>query len=299
MRGTIVGARHVRVLLALAGVGATMAAASSTAVAAVPTCAGGTREAPVTLTGTYNSNVVVEGNCALNGGPVVIRGNLTIKEGASLSGLYGMNHLPSGGPAPRLTVYGNVLVKPGAALDIGCEPVFQKCSDDPQTGEEEPGTLASRERIYGNLTATGSFLVVVHATRVAGDVSERGGGPGLDGCSAYSDFEDMQIAGNIAVTGLESCWLGFARDRVAGNMTVANDQLSDPDAIEILANRIGGNLACRGNKSVWDSVESGPEGFPRIPQPNKVGGRRSGQCVYESATTLEQYEKGELGTEPF
>ena len=66
-----------------------------------------------------------------------------------------------------------------------------------------------------------------------------------------------------------------------------NNKLGDPDAIEIEANHVGKNLSCQGNSSVWDSHElSMTSNFPRGPSPNTVHGKRSGQCVLATPTTM-------------
>jgi hypothetical protein len=112
----------------------------------------------------------------------------------------------------------------------------------------------------------------------------------------YSDYEDSSIQGNLHVIGLTSCWLGVARVQVGGNLHMIDDQLADPDAIEILANQINGNLLCQQNSRVWDSAEENFESlFPRVPQPNTVNGHRIGQCVLASPTT----EGGPSGPGPF
>ena len=95
---------------------------------------------------------------------------------------------------------------------------------------------------------------------------------------------------------LESCWLGLARLKVAGNMRIIRNQLADPDAIEILSNVIHGRLACRENSQVWNSAEVSEETlYPRTPEPNTVFGVRVGQCRLASPET----EGGEPGPGPF
>ena len=88
------------------------------------------------------------------------------------------------------------------------------------------------------------------------------------------------------VSGLTSCWLGVIRDHVERSVTLVNDLLADRDAIEVVSNRIGGNLSCSENSMVWDSADAvQDQTFPRIPGSNKVDGHRSGQCGLSSATT--------------
>jgi hypothetical protein len=76
---------------------------------------------------------------------------------------------------------------------------------------------------------------------------------------------------------------------------VFNNQMADPDAIEILSNHVHRNLNCRRNSMVWDSSDIGEELFPREPHPNTVDGNRKGQCVLSSPTT----EGGPSGPDPF
>jgi hypothetical protein len=117
----------------------------------------------------------------------------------------------------------------------------------------------------------------------------------LLGPPAYSAYEDSTIGGSVDLKGIKGCWMGMARDQVHGSVRVFNNQLADPDAIEIVLNDIHGNLNCRRNSMVWDSGELGPDLFPRQPQPNTVDGKRRGQCVLASPTT----EGGPSGPGPF
>jgi len=124
----------------------------------------------------------------------------------------------------------------------------------------------------------------------------------------FSDVEDSRIGGNVAISGLKSCWLGLARVKVGGSVTVSNNTMADPDAIEILATQIAKDLSCTGNshpaaasppgdQPVWDSADISPAGtlYPRGAEPDTVGGTRSGQCVLASPAT----QGGPLGPGPF
>jgi hypothetical protein len=82
---------------------------------------------------------------------------------------------------------------------------------------------------------------------------------------AYSAFEGNTINGRLSVTGYQSCWLGLLRNAVRGTVTVDNNLLADPDAVEIASNSVSGNLVCSGNS---DAILG--EGSP-----NTV----SGQCA--------------------
>lgn len=162
-----------------------------------------------------------------------------------------------------------------------------------------PYRLTSFGRVSGNMIENAPLGVVVHNSAIGGNIKETGGGGGLS-CvpptsgpfarfksPVYSDYEDSSVGGSLAISGLRSCWLGVARVKVHGNLSFTNNKLGDPDAIEILSNRVGNDLSCRGNTSVWDSREkSMTANFPRLPEPNTVRGKRSGQCVLSTPTTI-------------
>ena len=273
----------------------TMAAGAATATAAAPVCGTATGP-PGVLVGTYNSNVIVEGTCLVNSGLAVVRGNLTVMPGGTLVAAFGLNHRGASPAGSSLRINGNLIGQAGATLLVGCTPRSFPCIDD--TGK--PPTLSSRTRVFGNLTSAGTLSTIVHNDTINGNVSQTGGGGGFN-CEpeeheAFSAYEDTTINGNVTVQRLESCWLGLNRLRVQGNVRIVENRLFNKDAIEILANHIGGNLACRENSMVWNSAEeSFGSLFPRIPMPNTVNGKRSGQCVLASPET----EGGPLGPGPF
>jgi hypothetical protein len=282
--------------------GVLTAGAGPAAAAGEPQTCSGTSDSPGVLAGTYSSNVVVSGFCAVNAGPAVVNGNLTVRPNSALVAAFGLND-QTGTGSSSLTVNGNLKVESGSALILGCTPVSFGCFDDPN--QNNP-TLSSPGSVSGNLDASQPLAVIVHNSVIGGNVSEAGGGGGLScdpsgvfsdfGIPPYSDYEDSSIGGSLGVTGLTSCWLGMARDQVSGNMNVVNNQLLDPDAIEILSNQIGGNLLCQQNSNVWDSFDLSDTGlYPRQPAPNTVNGNRVGQCVLASPAT----EGGPPGPGPF
>jgi hypothetical protein len=262
----------------------------------------GTPEAPGTLVGEYRGNVSIEGTCKVDAGPAVVRGDLTVGEGSTLLAAYGLNDETGEGPS-NLTVYGDLRVLTGATLVMGCEPEYFPCLDDPNPAEP---TLSGTGTVLGNLSALGALGVIVHHSIISGRVRQLGGGGGKTcepsgpfvqfGSPVYSAYEDTIIRGGMAVRGVESCWLGLARLAIYGHLHVIDDQLADPNAIEILSNEIHGKLICEGDSQVWDSaeVEKGKL-YPRIPEPNTVFGERKGQCVLASPET----EGGEPGPGPF
>ena len=278
--------------------------APGTALASPPIC-GTLHGPPGTLAGTYSSNVIIEGTCNVNAGPATVRGSITIRPGGQLLAAFALDHRSTTPRSTsRLLVNGNITAQAGSTLILGCDPQSYPCEDDPANkNPEEAPTLSSRSQVFGNINSREAFSVIVHNDRINGNVSQNGGGGGIT-CfpeaappfSNYSAYEDTTVRGNVNVSNMASCWLGINRLRVNGNVTVNNNQMADPDAIEILANRINGNLGCRENSMTWNSVEEHMSStFPRIPMPNTVIGNRSGQCKLASPLT----EGGETGPGPF
>jgi hypothetical protein len=239
---------------------------------------------------------LVKGFCAVKDGPAHVVGTLTVSPGSSLAAAFGLNHSTHHGGS-RLSVTGDLVVGRGATVILGCKVVAGgagfPCLDEPN--QKKP-TLSSAESVNGSLIENAPLGVVVHNSMIGGNVEESGGGGGLN-CKptgpfkafkspVYSDYEDSLVRGNLQVTGLASCWLGVARVNVHGDLGFTNDKLSDPDAIEILANHVGKNLSCTGNSSVWDSADTSSALFPRAAEPNAVHGTRSGQCVLSSPVTM-------------
>jgi hypothetical protein len=107
-------------------------------------------------------------------------------------------------------------------------------------------------------------------------------------------YEDLTVAGSTSVSGMKSCWLGFQRDYFGKGLTVTNNAMADPDAIEVGNNLVNGNLSCAGNTNsvpasaaVWDTSDVSPGAlYPRKYKPNiVVHGTRSGQCNSSTPTT--------------
>ena len=276
---------------------ALVVAAVVVGIGAAPAVAGGkntcsgTLDSPGTLAGTVHGNLTVQGACVVDAGAAVVTGNVTVAPGAALVALFGTGD-------SNLTVGGNFKVQNGGAAAIGCNPDSNPCADDP--------SLTSSDSIKGNFIASQALGVVIHNTSIGGNFEQHGGGggftcdtsPGVFGLfqsPVFSALEDSTVGGNLSISNVSSCWMGTARVDVGGNASYINNQLADPDAIEIVFNTIHGNLNCRGNSMTWDSGDLTDNLYPRAPQPNTVFGKRGGQCVLASPAT----EGGPFGPGPF
>ncbi len=222
------------------------------------TCAGG----PIAA-GTYRS-LTVTGECAVAAGAVTVTGSLTVAPGAALLAAFG---------GSDLNVGGNLVVESNASLILGCEPEAFNCLND--------ASLATNDHVGGNLTADGALLVLAHHNTIGGNVTQSGGGGGVNcstfplgsgGPPAYSTYEDNTIGGNASVSGLRTCWLGFIRNTVARNVNFNDNVTFDQDGNEVVTNVVAWNLNCSGNSpapQVGDSAGA----------TNTVGRKATGQCV--------------------
>lgn len=262
--------RRLSSLLGGAAVAAAMVAATPGGVSADggATCQGGSIAA-----GTYSS-LAVAGICAMNTGNVRVTGNLTVLPGGVLVAIFS---------GSNVEVRGNVTVGGGAMLIMGCEPFAFPCANDPDAGTG--GTLAASAKIGGNLTAENALAVLVHNVSVGRNLTLIGGGGGVScdpnpiltafsGFPAppYGTFEDVGIHGNASISGFRSCWLGFFRNTVGGNVTFNDNITADPDGNEVATNTIGGNLNCELNSPDPQIGDSGGA-F------NSVAGKATGQCA--------------------
>ncbi|MGO9500518.1 MAG: hypothetical protein ACLPUO_02780 [Streptosporangiaceae bacterium] len=281
MGGLVLGVLTGGLAVASASVARTGASVSS------HTCSG-TAKAPGTLAGTY-SQVVVSGVCAVNGGRARVRHNLVIASGGALLAVFGLNDHTRHGRS-SLIVGGNLIVQPGASLAMGCDRQYDHafghtsanfaCADDPHPNRP---TLWSHDTVGGSLIARHPLGVVVHNSSIRGNVTETGGGGGLN-CKpagvfkvfkspAYSDYEHTGIGGSMTVTGLRSCWFGSIYDHVHGSLTISGNIMADPDAMEVVTNTIRRNFACRGNRPAIQFGDSDGDS-------NRVGRRATGQCGF-------------------
>jgi hypothetical protein len=273
-----------RVAVAAVALGGLVGFAPAAGAASGTHVCSGTFQNPGVLVGTYN-DVSVQGVCAVPAGPAVVRGNLSVSRGSVIVAAFGMNH-------SRLEVHGDLWVEQDGGAVLGCNTTSSSCIDDPNP--DHP-TLSSHATVRRNLIGQGALGILAHNADVWGDFLSNGGGGGVN-CDphgffnqfqspAFSTFEDGSIGGNVRISNVRSCWMGFNRVNVAGSVAINNNQLADPDAIEILGNHISGNLSCAGNSMVWDSFDVSENLFPREYSRNTVGGTRGGQCRLDSPTS--------------
>jgi hypothetical protein len=252
---------------------AAVLATGGAASAAAPYTCSGSPDAPGVLSGTYATNVFVNGVCVTDG-TTTVTGNLMLQSGSVLV-------------ADDFTVNGNVQVGSGATLVGG----------PTEEGEEGGPPAPQTFHVGGNLIATQPLGVVLHGSAIDGNVVETGGGGGFncDPSGIFTVFdspvfsvigEGSHVGGNVTFTGLTSCWLGITHSRIDGSVHMLNNQLADPDAVEILDNDIGGNIVCQQNSMMWDSADITEDLYPRQWEPNRVDGMRVGQCVTAPPLTL-------------
>jgi hypothetical protein len=227
------------------------------------TCAGGSI-AP----GTYSS-LTITGFCTVDAGAVTVQHDVTVAPNAGLLAAFG------GGP--ELVVGGNLRVQKNGVLVLGCEPGAFACFNDP---DQSFGTLSSKETVFGNLDAHDALAVLVHNTTVGHDLMLHGGGGGvncnsqaaLQGSPAYATFEDISVGGNADIGHWQSCWLGFIRATVQGNVNFHDNVMADPDGNEVTTDIVNGNLNCHGDSPAAQIGDS--EGTLDI-----VLGHATGECA--------------------
>jgi hypothetical protein len=262
-------------LLAASGLAAawTVAGGMSVAAASAATCSGGS-VAP----GMYAS-LTIAGFCAIDSGDVTVQDNLTIEPHAGLLAAFS---------GSNLTVGGSLNVNTGL-LVLGCEPQAFPCFNDPN---QQTGTrgFQTSHRVGEGLQASGAILMLVHHSTIFDGVSQVGGGGGVPcqllpfGPPAYTTYEDNTIHGDVNVSGLHTCWDGFFRNTVFGNVSW-NGNITwdgtlpdfppvngDDDGNEIANNTIHGDLTCVGNTPAMQFGDSGGT-------PSTVFGDATGQCA--------------------
>jgi hypothetical protein len=296
--------RPIRTFLSIASAAALAVGllATGTASAGPPAqVCSGTAKAPGALSGSYAGDVIVNGACAVNMGAAVVEGNLTISSGSVLLAAFALND-STGTGASNLTVKGDLTIEHRATVLLGCEPGNFTCLDDPN--QKKP-SLSSHSEVWGSIIGNGALGLIAHNDTIHQAIQLNGGGGGVT-CNpigvfkqfqspVFSAIEDTTVDGNLRAYGVRSCWMGVARVQVGGDLVIDNGHFADPDAIEIIANHVSGDLDCQGDSMVWDSADIGKHLFPRSPEPNTVGGNREAMCRLSSPT----HPGGPSGPGPF
>jgi len=258
----------VLALMAAGGLyGVTSAGASAVDGATGYTCTGGDIAA-----GTYSS-ITVTGTCYMPAGNIHVNRNIVVAPGALLDATTPGD--PSGNallPAD-VTVGGSVDVGAGGVLLLGCSP-YISCPN-----------AVTFDSVAGDITADQPLGVIIHSVSVAGNVTINGGGGGAQ-CTTtpapwttdpalqfpvYDDVEDVTLGGNLRITNVQSCWLGAVRDDVGGSAVFSDNSMNDPDANEMVANVVSGDLTCFGNVPKVQFGDSGGSS-------NIVGVSATGEC---------------------
>ncbi|HET6793247.1 MAG TPA: hypothetical protein VFH45_02320, partial [Acidimicrobiales bacterium] len=216
--------------------------------------------------------LTINGLCQLGPGLTRVSNGINISPGAVLDAA---NFLP-GTPScsTHLDVLaGGINVSQGGVLFYGNGP--------------GTGCPNSNDQVGGGIIANSPLAVVVHGASISGPFSVTGGGGGTScydmrvfkfpgfsgfdlGAPPFTDLEDSQVSGPVTMSGQATCWQGIIRNTIHaspfGGVNINNNLLGDPDAIEVGANTIFGNLSCSGNGpglpnttgGVPTNVEPGP-----------------------------------------
>ena len=223
------------VMLAVAALAAALTAPATASASTVSnsTCAGGSIAA-----GTYGS-LTITGLCNLDSGNVVVERDVLVAQGGGLLAAFS---------GSNLTVEGNLLVKAGGLLALGCEPALGDftCFNNPAG--------RTHHAVGGSLVVKNATLVIVHHDHIAGDVEQTGGG-GHSSCAPifpggpppYTDYHDDTIGGNVRVSGLHTCWDGFLFNRVWGSVSWNDNHTVIPDGNLVGNNQVHEDLNCFNN----------------------------------------------------
>jgi len=246
--------RHKAVPVAIAAAGtlvSMLALGPATTAVAAPTwrthVCHGTPRHPGELIGR-NLDVIVRGLCLVQRGPVAVSRNIIVTRHSALIVAFARHN-------SHVDVAGNIFVRKGGVLILGCNPKSFPCIDDPHP--KRP-TLSSNSAVGGSIISTVALGMVVHNTRIRHDVRDLGGGGGLT-CKpqgpfahfhspAYTAWEDNWIGGSVRITDLRTCFVDAIRNWIGGSAAVSRNKAADPDAMEIVSNVVHGNLVCWRNR---------------------------------------------------
>ncbi|WP_125610110.1 hypothetical protein [Specibacter cremeus] len=237
---------------------------ANAAPAAHSTCSGGS-----IASGTYAS-LTVTGACSIpDGAHVTVNGPVTVTPGAMLNAI----------SASTVRVTGNVLVKRGATLGLGCS---ESMTMPPFPGGPVFCTGVSHDQVDGNIVAAWARTMFIDAVTIHGNLVSIGGGVPVTGADPAGCEErpgalnfpvkDNTIDGNVVITGWQGCWLGYIRNVQHGSTVLAHNNTASDDSMEVVTNTIHGNLVCTRNAPAPQVGDSGGA-------PNAVTGAKTGQCA--------------------
>lgn len=237
--------------------------AALAALALVPAAAAAPPEGPAIcsspgrpISGSYGG-LTVHGNAYVEAGATLaVKRTLTIAPGACLDAF----------TTATVTVGGDVVVRGGAILALGCSPGA--------IGLTPPcGSTVTHDSVGGNIVGRAPLTMYLTALRVGGSVISSGGGPGASR-HPYVNFaiKENRIGGELRVSGWRGTWLGLLRNTVRRNTVLTGNAAADPDAVELAGNTFLGDLQCTGNSPAPKLGDS--KGTL-----STVAGRALGQCA--------------------
>jgi hypothetical protein len=222
------------------------------------TCAGGS-----IASGTYRS-LTITGLCLVDSGNVEVEGNVTVAPGGGLEAIFS---------GSNLRVERNLVIEAGGLLAFGCSPLLGDfpCLNNPAG--------STHHRVGGSIMATGAVLMIVHNDKIAGNVTEIGGGGGLTcnplfpgGPPPYSDYNGDTIGGSVRVADLRTCWSGFLGNTVWGSVKWSYNHTVIGDGNLMGTNTVHEDLNCFHNSPK-------PHLSDIVAVPNTVFGTARGQCA--------------------
>lgn len=191
------------------------------------------------LSGSFGALKLSGNNYVPRGASFAVYGNLELAPKACLDAFSVSN----------VIVLGNIEVRPGAILALGCSPGAVGPEEGPCKTE------TTRDLVTGEIFALDPLTMYLTADTVGGNVTSIGGGPGptLD---PYINFptKENTIGGNLTILGWSGAWMGVLRNTIYGNAQIdfntgvtISPETGQPDSSEIVSNKITGNLTCLGN----------------------------------------------------
>lgn len=87
------------------------------------------RSGPETLSGKYDSDVLVVGVCQINAQPVTVNGNVIVQTGGDLQANFLHNHSGHGPDYTGFTVAGSLTINRGGSTEIQCDLLYTTCPD--------------------------------------------------------------------------------------------------------------------------------------------------------------------------